>query len=173
MSGPQVDLGFDQQQNGDTSHASTVESFFLQRGTSSTNADKMMEHVSFGGANDGTASLVGKKKKKPSIYATKTDTFSVKHTLEVCQKLQGKVSGQDGNGQSGDGVTSTRVIDLLLSDAVVCGYMEKFAQRTFCAENLAFVMAVEMYKAVWSHMNAAAKVKVDTSRMENEKQSNA
>lgn len=170
MSGPQVDLGFDQQQNGDTSHASTVESFFLQRGTSSTNADKMLEHVSFGSAN-GTASLAPPKNKKPSIYATKTDVFSVKHTLEVCQKLQGKVSGdQDGNGQSGDGVTSTRVIDLLLSDAVVCGYMEKFAQRTFCAENLAFVMAVEMYKAVWSHMNAAAKVKVDTNKLEKEKE---
>jgi hypothetical protein len=154
VSDPQVALGVDTLQH-DTSHASTVESFFLQ-GTGNSSSELEDKVVSSERATFG-------KRNKTSKYAIQSvkNAYSVQNTLEVCKQLQSHTNLSGDNVQGGGAIDNTfSVVDTLLGDAVVCGYMELFAQRTFCSENLAFVMAVEMYKAVWTHMEAAATKRI-------------
>jgi hypothetical protein len=148
MTDPQVVIGNDRLQT-ETSHASTVESFFLQEVVPSENLET------------DTVTAV-QKKRGSSMYAfSSSDTFSVRNTLEVFNKIKAQISLPEQNQQDGATIENKKtIVDLLLSDAVCCGYMEQFAQRTFCSENLAFVMAVEMYKAVWLHMDLAANSRV-------------
>ena len=143
-------LGVDQVQT-DTSHASTVESFFLQGAGNHSELDPLVAEPELENV-----------KKQSSKYAIKSvkQAYSVKSTLDICKKLQAHVQSRGENMQDGGNEKRFSIVDMLLGDAVVCGYMELFAQRTFCSENLAFIMANEMYKAVWNHMDAAAKKKL-------------
>ena len=169
---PQVVLGVDSVQK-DTAHASTVESFFLQHTTSekifdspwsSTSSDDQLATSISGDTH--FANNEKRKKRGRSKYSIQIikDTYSVKDTLDVWKQLQAHVASAGANMQDGGGGASTEfiVVDSILSDAVLCGYMEKFAQRTFCSENLAFVMAVQMYKTVWNHMNELASKKLES-----------
>ena len=178
---PQVVLGVDSVQK-DTAHASTVESFFLQHTSSekifdspwssTSSVDQIVTSTSghdaphFGSNNNNEGKSRKKTKGKTSKYSIQTikDTYSVKNTLDVWKQLQAHVASASANMQDGGGGTSTEfiVVDSILSDAVLCGYMEKFAQRTFCSENLAFIMAVQMYKTVWNHMNESASKKLES-----------
>ena len=165
---PQVVLGTNRPlstEEDERGYSSTVESFFLHSSGSQMKFKKssqLDDKVAISASVGATG-----KANKPYLLRQSTG-YDMKETLIICQKLS-LHANMDAPRQGGESYESMKAIDLLLDDPIACGYMEQFAKRTFCSENLSFVMAVQMFKDVWMYMNQVAESKLavlDESRGE-------
>jgi hypothetical protein len=172
---PKVVLGTDRTLSplkDEREYSSTVENFFLHSSvtpatTDATNIidDQVVTTTSADSSSSSFPSTTSSSNKprdssdSNNPYAMQSSGgYNVSDTLDVCRTLTAHMN-MDAPQQGGE-VEAVKIIDVLLEDPVACGYMELFAKRTFCSENLAFVMAVQMFMDVWVYMNRAAEAKI-------------
>ena len=132
---PTVALGCDSPlslNKAERDRSTTVENFFLRSSNEATRG---------GETGQSAAPLESQKLDKldaeprhfsPYTLNLGSSHYSLLKAAEVCQKI---IVQNDGPRQDGSSDLKS-VAQLLISDPVACGFMEKYARRTYCAENL-------------------------------------
>eukprot|EP00949_MAST-11_sp_MAST-11-sp1_P000795 g795.t1 len=80
--------------------------------------------------------------------------YSLQDTISAAKTLLGKEFEAPQSGSSVMDAMVTQILD----DPCACGYFLAYASRTFCAENIKFYIAVQLYKDDWKMSMAQGKL---------------